>query len=49
MADQKAAAEDYSQQQHVALSTWDDEGGAGPRGSQEYKTTGNGRAATGEH
>jgi hypothetical protein len=35
MADVKPDAVDYSQQRQMALSRWDNEGGAGPCGPQE--------------
>jgi hypothetical protein len=40
MADQKPATPDYSQSKQMALSKWDDEGGAGPRGGQERIASG---------
>jgi hypothetical protein len=40
---QKAAPPDHSQAKQVALSRWDDEGGAGPRGGQERITPGDGQ------
>ena len=43
MPDQKSVPPDYSQPKQLALSRWDDEGGAGPRGVQERITSGDGQ------
>lgn len=43
MPDQKPAPLDYSQPKKVALPSWNDEGGAGPRGGQERISSGDGQ------